>query len=127
VNKGGRPANPTPFWNPVRKIWQVRITERKGEASKAHDLPGIPYDREDAAKIVARDMNRALGRGEGVAPDAGETVTTYAGRWLKARAGKIASTPDNKAHLNGHILPVIGAYGMADVTAKHIEGVGDTF
>lgn len=50
-----------------------------------------------------------------------ETVNEYATRWLKSREGKIASVRDNKGHLEGHILPVLGTDAMVDVTASRIE------
>jgi integrase len=119
----GRPANPTPKWDPRRKVWVVRITEKIGEASKARDLPGIPQDEPERAKRIAKSFSDALRRGELVRPGDGETVSIYAERWLEARTGRVASVSDNKTHLEQHILPVIGPYAMSAVTSKEIEDV----
>jgi integrase len=119
----GRPANPKPKWNPIRKVWVVRITERSGESSKARDIPGIPESEPKQAQRVAKIMSDKLRRGEAVRPGEGETVYIYATRWLEAREGRVASVCDNKTHLEHHILPVLGSHTMTAVTAKEIESV----
>jgi len=123
-NKGGRPANPTPKWDEDRKVWWVRITRVKNGPQEAYDLPGIPQHEPKVASRIAKSLSDKLRRGEAVSVSGeGETVCMYAMRWLVARTGRIASVADNKAHLNEHIIPVIGPYIMTAVTSREIEDV----
>lgn len=120
----GRHADPSPRWNDKRQQWVVRITERVGEPSRPHHLPaeitqGMPED----AKRFAVELSDRLRAQQSARPGETETVSDYAGRWIKARTGRVASVGDNRAHLERHILPVIGWRTMADVTAAHVEAV----
>ena len=94
---GGRPANPTPTWDPKRKRWTVRVTMRKPigwpsgkEAPREeHDLSAsIREDQIDQAKAVAKRVSDRLRRGEAVDPSERETVAQWAVRryrWLATR------------------------------------------
>lgn len=70
-----------------------------------------------AAKLAKAQKTPASSPGA----TAGETVEKYAGRWLKAREGRIASTRDNKGHLESHILPVLGPLPMAGIARADVE------
>jgi integrase len=56
-------------------------------------------------------------------PGAPETVEKYAGRWIKARTGRVASVGDNASHMEHHVLPVLGPLVMAKVTRADVERV----
>jgi integrase len=120
----GRHAAPSPKWNDARGQWCVRITERVGEGSKPHWLPREIGEADAAAALTfARELSDRLRASQAARPGESETVADYAGRWIKARTGRVASVADNEAHLERHILPVIGSRVMAEVTAAHIEDV----
>jgi len=52
-----------------------------------------------------------------------ETVEEYANRWLKHRDGRVRSNDDNRAHLEHHVLPVLGPLGMRAIGREEIEGL----
>jgi integrase len=128
----GRPANPTPEWDPARKVWTVRITLPKPPGWPAgkpgpripKDLPGIAQHDADRAKRIAKLLSDTYRAGKATAAKGdGETVFQYAMRWLVAREDRIASIRDNKTHLIKHVLPVLGGHPITAVTPKEIEDV----
>jgi len=127
----GRPANPTPTWNPVRKIWEVRISEPKPEGwpkgkeapRKVHDLPGIREDEPKRAAKIAKRFSDSVRRGEGAPPMAdGETVADWSDRWLDEREARgLSSVADDRGRMRKHVLPVIGPFPMATINREQIE------
>lgn len=126
--KGGRPATGSIGWRRNVKTgvmqWHARITLADGSRSRPIPLdPSIPEDDREHAKTCARDVSARWRARGGVREEVRETVDEYAKRWLEAREGRIASVRDNRGHLVGHILPIIGTHDMCAVTSKQIEDV----
>jgi integrase len=120
----GRPANPSPVWDSDRKIWTVRITVKVNGPQEWHDLPDIPEDQADVAKLVAKGLSDRLRRGAAVRPGEGETITLWSARWLKDRNARgISSVKDDEGRMRKHVLPVLGAYPIATITRDQIESV----
>jgi integrase len=129
----GRPANPTPTWNPDRKIWEVRITMPKpadwpaGKEGprKPHDLPGIRQEQPERAKVVAKIVSDRVRCGEGPPVEGeSETVTQWVARWLDVRKKKgIRSTRNDKGRYMKWVAPLLGSKSVERVTRRDLEEV----
>jgi integrase len=126
----GRPANPTPTWDPDRKVWVVRITmpkpadwpADKEAPRRPHDLPGIREDQPERAKAVAKIVNVRVRRGEGAPMAEGENVTTWVEQWIEDRERRgILSHKQDEGRLKNHVLDVIGPIAIEKVTRDDIE------
>ncbi len=86
-------------------------------------MPGIARDDLAAAKAKALEVvTYAKKNGTAlVRVDAGETVSDYGKRWLKAREGKISSNVDNERHLRIHVYPTIGTLSMKAIRRADVE------
>ena len=80
-------------------------------------------EQEDAngAILAAKIAERAAETGVSPSSEGGETVAQYAKRWLLARKGRVRRLRDNRAHLEHHVLPVLGPLLMARVARPDVE------
>ncbi len=127
TNRGGRPATGWVKWRKnaetKRPHWHVRLTLVGGERRWAPLDPAIAQDDEAGARAAGRLVSDEA-RASGLVPDTvRETVSEYAKRWLAAREGRLRSTRANKAHLETHLLPLLGAADMRSVERTAIERV----
>src|SRR5580692_6074544 len=126
----GRPANPTPVWDPDRKVWVVRVTmpkpadwpADKEAPRRPYDLPGIAQDQKERAMAVAKIVSARVRRGEGVSFGEGETIAIWSERWLADREARgISSVEDDRGRMRKHVLPVLGPHPIATITRERIE------
>jgi integrase len=141
TNKGGRPAKPTPKWNPEKGVWQVRVTMPKPADAKPEDeaprktvdLPRIDQEDVERAHRVAQLASDAVRRGEAAPLGSDETVSQWFERYYDAAAdGTIGrknrgapqvSAGDRRARYTKWIAPIIGAKPMATITADALRPV----
>lgn len=55
----------------------------------------------------------------------GESVATYASRWLADREGRISAIADDRARLRDHVLPTLGALPVLHFTRDDVEKLRD--
>src|SRR5258708_7512521 len=117
-----------------RPVYRGRLRLSDGDRTDRFDLPSGMDERQARAYLAGLQaeedtthawfnarQEREWAKAAAVGPSEGETVFTYAKRWLVAREGRIASVRDNKGHLKEHVLPVLGPLVMRSVTDKDIE------
>jgi integrase len=134
----GRPANPTPQWDPDEKppCWVVRISEPKppgwpkGKEAprKLHRLdPRISQDQPGRAKDAAKFVSDSVRRGEVIAPGSPETVTLWWARYFKWRAVRpqAETIAQRERSVTKWILPIIGSIPMVDVTDDDLRRVAN--
>ena len=86
---------------------------------------------EHAARQAARDLQAQYDLGEwdpwaSDAPTTGETLSTYAARWLEDRRKRgLRSVTADDSRLRHWLLPTLGHKPIADVTRADVEGVRD--
>ncbi|MGO9711419.1 MAG: tyrosine-type recombinase/integrase, partial [Polyangiaceae bacterium] len=122
-NKGGRPPNPTPKWNPEKERWEVRMSI-PDQGRRLRVIPELgPRDEERAKRIVKLMVKRAAV--DGYVPDEiGLTVNDWCDTWLEDRElRKIKTVGHDKGRLAHHVLPTIGTLAMSQVTREDIERV----
>jgi integrase len=128
----GRPANPTPTWDPDRKVWTVRVTMPKPPGwpagregpRKLHDLPGIPEDEPKRAKVIAKIVSDKVRRGEAAPMELGETCDDYADRWIEAReAAGLLTTADDRGRWDKWIAPHLGGKPITAVTEHDLKNL----
>jgi integrase len=128
----GRPANPTPHWDPDRKVWTVRVSlpkpagwpKGKEAPRRTYDLEGIPEGKEhqERADAVAKIVSDKVRRGEGVSFGEGETIAIWSERWLADREARgISSVQDDRGRMRKHVLPILGPHPIATITREQIE------
>lgn len=127
TSKGGRPATGWVKWRKSattgRRHWHVRLTLTNGARPWVPLDPGIAHEDEAGARASARLVSDEA-RASGLVPDTvRETVSEYAMRWLAAREGRLRSVRANKAHLETHLLPLMGATDIRVVERTAIERV----
>ncbi len=122
-NKGGRPPNPAPKWNPDKLRWEVRISLPSG-ARPLRAIPDLgPRDEERAKRVVKIMVARAKTLGL-VPDDCGLTCNEWCDTWLEDREMRgIATVGHDKGRLKNHVLPFFGTHSMAHITRDQIEEV----
>lgn len=141
TNKGGRPAKPTPWWNPEKKCWQVRVTlpkpfdaDPEAEAPRRTvDLEGVPHEDPARAARIAQIVSDRLRRGEATLPGSDETVSGWFDRYYRAattgevgrknRGAPQVSAGDRRRRFEKWIAPVIGPQPMARLTSDALRPV----
>jgi integrase len=120
--RGGRPATGSIVWeDPETKTKPigVRVTKANGKRALVRFDPGTTAEDAIAlAPVVADGARFAVGEHEG------ETVSQYAGRWCKWREGRgLQCAEADRVRLACHVLPIIGAHGIVDVTRDDLKRV----
>ncbi len=121
-----RPATGTIKWRrhkepPHIMCWHVRVSLSTGLRPWVPLDPSIAQDDVAGAKRSAEAVS-AWARAQGfIAGSVKETVSEYAKRWLEARDGRVRSNDDNRAHLEHHILPVLGLLDIRAVVRQDVE------
>lgn len=117
-----------------RTVYRGRLRLADGSRNDRFDLPSNMSEKPARAylrKLQAQEdlthaifnarQERTWAEAAAAEPTEGETVFTYAKRWLVAREGRIASVRDNKGHLKEHVLPVLGPLVMRAVQPADVE------
>jgi integrase len=120
TRQGGRPATGSIVWaDPETKTEPigVRVTCADGKRRIVRFDPGT-----SAADAVALAPVISARARHAVDADAGETVDEYAGRWCEWRKGRgLACVDGDRARLACHVLPMIGAVSIADVSRDDLR------
>jgi integrase len=120
-----RPATGTVKWrrnvDAGRMQWFARLTLASGARPWVDLDPSIAEDDVAGAKRCALIASEQARRDGVVQAHVKETVREYAKRWLASREGRVRSNQDNRAHLETHILPVLGAIDMRAIERDEIE------
>ncbi len=123
-NKGGRPANPKPYWKASEQRWYARITGKDKRRKPTPLDPSLgPNDFERAVRC-ARETSDYI-RGYNMTAARAETVQEWSERWLKDLAARGERSVADTRSLLSRIRRSIGHLEMAKVAPSQIEDVRD--
>lgn len=116
-----RPPTGSPRWSTRHGCWIARVSMPGKPGRDLVPIERVAREDVEGARRMAKIISDRMRNGGAVPLGSGETVAEYAKRWLEAREGRIASLRDNRAHLESHILPVIGTLEIARVNRGDVE------
>jgi hypothetical protein len=104
--------------------WSYRVDAPEAIDGKRRQVRKGGYPTKTAAREALADVQRRMAKGEEVGGSV--TVASYLEDWLKAKAtaGRSASTlAQYRIYVDNYLSPVLGHVRLADLRAKHVDGL----
>jgi hypothetical protein len=104
--------------------WSYRVDAPEAIDGKRRQVRKGGYPTKTAAREALADVQRLMANGEEVGGSV--TVASYLEDWLtaKATAGRRASTlAQYRIYVDNYLTPVLGHVRLADLRAKHVDGL----
>jgi hypothetical protein len=123
-----RPSKGTVAWRrdieTGRPCWHARYT--RGDRTRTNWVPLDPDIHEDDVEGAQACAATLAPKAKATTKDGkGETVASYATRWLDEREGRVHSIRDDRSRMRDHALPVLGSLAARSFTRDDVERLRD--